>query len=258
MPPSRDEPTSENDPPDGAKRRRLTREDWIDAATRRLVARGIDAVRVEPLAATVGVSRGSFYWHFRDRNDLLQAILMRWREYQTRRIVERIREDVQLAPMDKLARLRMLPPHTKTSREAAALELAIRAWAHTDKLARQIVEQVDAERIEFTRSLLTEANMDPAEADYWALIGYAYTLGESLLRTRMDDAQIIECRSRLLKSQIATIAPPREDALLQATRQRISQEASALASRTAPTRAKKPRAGGAGKKPDGKRNPSPS
>lgn len=187
------------------KRRRLTREDWIEAATRRLVARGIEAVRLESLARSLGVSRGSFYWHFHGRDELLQSILMRWREYQTRRIVERIREDVQLAPREKLARLRMLPARTRASREAAALELAIRAWSHSDKLARQVVEQVDAERIEFTRGLLREAAMDEGEAAYWALIGYAYTLGESLLRVRMSDAEITECRSRLLASQVRGI-----------------------------------------------------
>ena len=55
------------------KIRRLTRQDWIDAAINRLLKTGVDAVRVEPLADEIGVSRGSFYWHFKSRGELLEA-----------------------------------------------------------------------------------------------------------------------------------------------------------------------------------------
>jgi AcrR family transcriptional regulator len=182
---------------------RLTREDWTHAASRRLIRQGIDAIRVEPLAAAMGVSRGSFYWHFKSRAELLDAILANWRENQTHRIVDRLRQDSKLTPLERLSRLRMLPPRTRSSVEAAALELAIRAWARRDKLARKIVEQVDAERIEFTAALLVDVGMPAAEAEQWARIGYAYTIGESLLRERMTDQQILECRTRLLDMQSA-------------------------------------------------------
>lgn len=182
-------------------KKRLTREDWVEAATLRLVKRSIDAVRVEPLADDLKVSRGSFYWHFRSRAELLDAILTTWQERQTRRIVERIRQDRHLSAEQQLAKLRGLPARTKSTREAAALELAIRAWARRDNSARRVVEAVDAERIDFTQSLIAEAGAESAESRYWALIGYAYTLGESLLRERMSDQEILECRSRLLKSQ---------------------------------------------------------
>ncbi|MBN9052008.1 MAG: TetR/AcrR family transcriptional regulator [Rhizobiales bacterium] len=186
---------------DTEKKRRLTREDWIEAATHRLVKRSIDAVRVEPLADDLKVSRGSFYWHFKSRSELLEAILTTWQERQTRRIVERIRQDRLMSPAEQLERLRKLPPRTKSTREAAALELAIRAWARRDPLARRVVDAVDAERIDFTRSLIADTGADKNEADYWSMIGYAYTLGESLLREGMTDKQISECRARLLKAQ---------------------------------------------------------
>ena len=130
---------------DTEKKRRLTREDWIEAATHRLVKRSIDAVRVEPLADDLKVSRGSFYWHFKSRSELLEAILTTWQERQTRRIVERIRQDRLMSPAEQLERLRKLPPRTKSTREAAALELAIRAWARRDPLARRVVDEDDAQ-----------------------------------------------------------------------------------------------------------------
>jgi AcrR family transcriptional regulator len=183
------------------KKARLTRQDWIDAAITRLMKSGVDAVRVEPLADEIGVSRGSFYWHFKSRRELLTAILEDWRQNQTRRIVERIRKNVDLTPLQRIVRLRMLPPRTKTTSSAAAFELAIRAWAMRDKLASKIVDQVDAERLAFTGGLLRDAGMPDAEAAHWSLLGYAFTLGESLLRSKLSDQQIQACRSRLLIAQ---------------------------------------------------------
>jgi AcrR family transcriptional regulator len=194
-------------------RARLTRQDWIDAAVDRLISNGIDAVRVEPLADIIGVSRGSFYWHFKSRRELLEAILDNWREHQTRRIMERIRQDKNLAPLERLARLRMLPPRTRTSAEAAAFELAVRTWALRDKLVRRVVDQVDAERVKFTAGLLVDATMPTDEAAYWALIGYAYTIGESMLRANMTDEQIFECRRRLLETQVNQFKKRAKDSL---------------------------------------------
>ena len=184
-----------------ASKKRLTRQDWIDAAIARLVKSGVDAVRVERLADEIGVSRGSFYWHFKNRRELLTAILEDWRQYQTRRIVDRIRKNADLTPLQRIVRLRMLPPRTKTTSNAAAFELAIRAWAMRDKAAKRIVDQVDAERLAFTGSLLRDAGMPEAEAAHWSLLGYAFTLGELLLRDQLSDQQIQECRSRLLIAQ---------------------------------------------------------
>ena len=91
------------------KSRRLTRQDWIEAAIQKLIKAGVDSVRVEPLADQIGVSRGSFYWHFKSRGELLEAVLDQWRENQTQRIMNRIRHDEKLKPVQRLVRLRMLP-----------------------------------------------------------------------------------------------------------------------------------------------------
>ncbi len=199
------------------KIRRLTRQDWIDAAINRLIKTSIDGVRVEPLADEIGVSRGSFYWHFKSRRELLEAVLDQWRENQTQRIMNRIRRDEKLESFQRLVRLRMLPPRTRLSADAAAFELAIRAWALRDKLARRIVERVDAERVKFTASLLLDADMPAAEAEFWALIGYAYTVGESLLRANMTDSQIVECRTRLLAAQTQHIGKKAKSVAVSAT-----------------------------------------
>jgi len=185
-------------------RKRLTRDDWIQAATQRLLSKGVEAVRIESLAASVSVSRGSFYWHFKNRAELLEAILVRWRETQTRGLMTRIRDDRRLSAAEQLAKLRTLPPRSKSTRDASELELAVRAWARRDPVARHIVEGVDRERISFSTSLLIEAGTAREEAEYQAIAAYAYSLGESLLRDNMTDRQIDACRSRLIQMQAAT------------------------------------------------------
>lgn len=187
------------------KKARLTRDDWIEAATQLLVKKSIEAVRVEPLAKLLGVSRGSFYWHFKSRQELLEAILANWRERQTRRIVERIRDDRLLTPEEQITKLRMRPHATKASKDASALELAIRAWARRDRFARQAVNAVDNERVSFSEELFLDAGASKADARVWALLGHAYILGEALLRETMTDEEIAACRGKLLETQFASL-----------------------------------------------------
>ena len=59
-------------------------EDWLRAAQNRLSEHGIESVRIEVLARDLGVSKGSFYWHFRDRGELLDRLLARWEDAETR------------------------------------------------------------------------------------------------------------------------------------------------------------------------------
>lgn len=207
-------PTSTHtDTSEDSKRRRLTREDWIEAATKRLILRSIDAVRVESLATELKVSRGSFYWHFKSRGELLDAILAHWRERQTRRINQRIREDRTLTPEERVVRLRSLPARTKSTEDAASLELAIRAWARRDRNARRAVEEVDRDRITIVRELLADVNLPEQEADTLAFVSYAYTIGESLIRDLMSDQQLAKCRVRILSFQLSGMTETKQAAL---------------------------------------------
>ena len=72
----------------GTPESRLTREDWLTAALDALISDGVENVKVLPLAERLGVSRSSFYWFFRSREHLLDLLLERWRDVNTRVIVE--------------------------------------------------------------------------------------------------------------------------------------------------------------------------
>ncbi|MFD7915969.1 TetR/AcrR family transcriptional regulator [Streptomyces sp. NPDC059752] len=82
-------------------RKRLTADDWADAALAALIERGLAAVAVEPLAAGLGTTKGSFYWHFANRDALVAAALARWEESSTERII-RAMEAVEPDPAARL------------------------------------------------------------------------------------------------------------------------------------------------------------
>src|SRR3712207_5957417 len=73
--------------------RRLTQEDWAAAALAALARGGIDAIAVEPLAATLGATKGSFYWHFKNRDALVAAALKLWEERHTDKVIEYLEQD---------------------------------------------------------------------------------------------------------------------------------------------------------------------
>ncbi|NER97899.1 MAG: TetR/AcrR family transcriptional regulator, partial [Symploca sp. SIO1B1] len=68
----------------------LTRLDWIEQGLKTLAETGVETVRVEPLAKVLGVTKGSFYWHFKNREDFLEAILQEWVNWQTNSIIEQV------------------------------------------------------------------------------------------------------------------------------------------------------------------------
>jgi len=106
----------------------LTPDTWIEAATAVLVDEGIDHVRVDVLAGQLGVTRGSFYWHFRDREDLLRRVLQAWHDQATEQLTRRLesaRDDAQAQLADVIS----LPFRGRAATRAARIELAIRAWA---------------------------------------------------------------------------------------------------------------------------------
>jgi len=182
----------------------LTPEAWIDAATGVLVDEGIDHVRVDVLAGQLGVTRGSFYWHFRDREDLLRRVLQAWRERATEQLTVRLEQ----ASADAVAQLRdviSLPFRGRAATRAARIELAIRAWARRDATARQAVDEADASRIGYIAQVFSSLGFSIAEARARAFLLYAYVVGESQMPTQGSATQRQErCRfvERLLQQPL--------------------------------------------------------
>ena len=167
----------------------LTPESWVEAATEVLVDEGIDHVRVDLLAPRLGVTRGSFYWHFRDRKDLLQRVLLAWREQTTVQLTLRL-ADARRSPQEQLHEVLSLPFRGRAARRAARIELAIRAWARRDEVARAAVDEADAARIAYHTSLFMALDFGAEEAAHRGYLLYGYEVAESLLHGHGSPAQV--------------------------------------------------------------------
>jgi len=185
-----------------APRTVLTRESWIASATALLVDKGIDSVRVDVLAKILGVTRGSFYWHFKDRDELLKSVLKGWRDAATELLIERF-ESKNADPRELITELISLPFRGRSAQRAARIELAIRAWARRDDMARQAVDEVDARRISFIAQCFSALGFAIPEARARGFALYAYEVAESMLSNQGSAAQKAE-RSALVERLLLT------------------------------------------------------
>ncbi len=153
---------------------RLRPEDWLNAAQARLVDGGIDAVKIGPLAADLKVTRGSFYWHFRDRNHLLQTLLARW-QAQSHEMFNRLVGGDGATGMDEFVRLVHL--WVDESEFHPALESAMRDWARTSEAVAAVVKAVDEERIAYIKRIFLDFGYGEDEAFIRARITYFHQVG---------------------------------------------------------------------------------
>ena len=175
----------------------LTPETWIGAATEALVDQGIAHVRVDVLATQLAVTRGSFYWHFRDREDLLRQVLQAWRDAATVNLTARL-EQAHADPRAQLRDVLSLPFRGRAATRAARIELAIRAWARRDATARHAVDEADAARIGYIAQVFSALGFGILEARSRAFLAYTYLLGESLLASQGSAAHKAE-RARFVE-----------------------------------------------------------
>lgn len=166
----------------------LTPERWVAAATELLVDQGIDSVRVDVLARALKVTRGSFYWHFKDREDLLGAVLQAWRAHATEQLTRRL-ESAHDDPRAQIRDLISLPFRGRSAVRAARIELAIRAWARRDPMARAFVDEADAARMGYIAQVFSGLGFPIVEARSRAFLLYSYEVAESLLASQGSPAQ---------------------------------------------------------------------
>jgi AcrR family transcriptional regulator len=138
---------------------RTPKSSWIDQGLVALAAGGPDAVRVEPLAQLLGVTKGGFYWHFDDRRALLDEMLDTWEHAMVDEVIERIESDGG-EPRERLEQLFALSSEIG---DLLKVELAVRDWARRDEAVAERLARVDNRRIAYLRSLF--AGFCPDEGD---------------------------------------------------------------------------------------------
>ena len=150
----------------------LSAKDWLDQGLKTLANSGFTALKAEPLAKAMGVSRGSFYWHFADIAAFHAAILKHWREVAAEQIIA----NVEAASKDENPLALLL---RRVFGERLTLERAVRTWASVDPGARAAVQAIDRRRLGYVESLLTQSGLSAdvararAQILYWAFLGFA-------------------------------------------------------------------------------------
>jgi AcrR family transcriptional regulator len=172
-------------------RRRLARAGTPGAADvsqhRALAAGGPDAVRIEPLAQTLGVTRGGFYWHFGDRGALLEEMLDTWERTEGER-------------GDARARLHRLFALASTTGELLAIDLAVRDWARRDEAVAERLRRVDNRRMDYLRSLFGGFCPDDDEVEVRSMVAFSLWIGNHFIaadhgaRTRADVLRLVSRR----------------------------------------------------------------
>jgi AcrR family transcriptional regulator len=150
---------------------RLERADWEKAALAAIAEGGLAAAAVEPLARRLGVTKGSFYWHFADRDALLASALARWEKQFTEDIIDRV---AQLD--DPRARLEQLIAQSSLSEAAARFHAALSAAADHPAV-RPVLARVTARRLEYLEECFAAIGLPPARARQRALLAYAAYVG---------------------------------------------------------------------------------
>jgi AcrR family transcriptional regulator len=173
---------------------RLRRADWLRAAQRTLVTHGLAGVRIEVLARDLGVSKGSFYWHFADRAALLEALLAAW-EAESDWLIAESRQ-APTAPK-RLARLLALIAAAGGPHGNDVSDPAIFLWARQDAQVAARVAAVEERRIAYLEELLRGHGIAPAAARRRAAFasaafnGYVEQLTRGVATLRFEDFQVI-------------------------------------------------------------------
>ena len=154
-------------------RLRIGKEAWVRAALQLLANQSIEQVRVEPLAESLSVTKGSFYWHFKDREALLDEILNAWLEHATMRVMRRVEEDIGDARA-RLKHLLVLPFRGSRAPFGADVELAIRGWARRSASVKAAVDRVDRLRVDHIATIFADLGLPAGKARQRAVLAYAH------------------------------------------------------------------------------------
>jgi AcrR family transcriptional regulator len=158
------------------------RDAWIGAAFGALAEGGPDAVRIEPLAARLGVSKGGFYWHFKDRPALLAEMLDAWEKAVVEDIIVQV-EDEPDGARAKLLRLFELA----SSYDGIRIELALRDWSRRDDDVAARVRRVDNRRMDYLRSLFAELCADEDDVEARCMLAFSLFIGSHFVAAEHGD-----------------------------------------------------------------------
>ena len=158
-------------------------EGWLEAAYDALLEGGVDAVKILPLAKRLKLSRTSFYWFFRDREELLAALIAKWRDKNTGNLVRRSQAYAESVAE---ATLNVFDCWLDTSLFDAKFEFAVRSWALQSEEILTQVQAADVTRLEALGRMFERYGHEPEAADVRARTLYLVQIGYISMQTEED------------------------------------------------------------------------
>jgi len=153
--------------------KRLSREQWLARAMDVLAREGGARLRIDSLVRDLGVTKGSFYWHFKDRDDFIASLSAFWAEYSTKRVIDKVGR----SRGDAKARLAAVV-EAVFSEDLGRYDLVMRAWAARQPGVAEVVKRVDEQRFAFLRSLFSEMGFGGQELETRTRVFVCYMAGE--------------------------------------------------------------------------------
>jgi AcrR family transcriptional regulator len=179
--------------------KRLSREQWLVRALDILAREGGAKLRIDKLVQDLGVTKGSFYWHFKDRDDFVASLAAYWAEHSTRQVIDKV-EQVKGDAKAKLAGV----SEVVFSEDLGRYDLVMRAWAARQPGVARVVKNVDRQRFAFVRSLFSEMGFRGRELDDRTRLFVCYMAGEHVTFVKESG----EKQRRAAKARLAFFTRP--------------------------------------------------
>ena len=173
----------------------VSKEQWLAKALEMLEIEGHDAIKVEKLAAQLGTSRSGFYYHFKNREDLLYHLLSYWEEEYTTVITD----SLDMKKLDAATRL-LITMEMIRKRKLPKYDLAMTAWAKIDPLVDKVVKKVVRMRHDFTRTIFEELGFAGDDLEMRARLFHCYHAWEEVMFT--DESEDVNVRLQKLRHKM--------------------------------------------------------
>jgi AcrR family transcriptional regulator len=183
--------------------RKTPPEAWVDAGLTALAEGGPDAIRIEALAASLGVTKGGFYGEFADRNALVERVLDTWEQAVVDDVISRI-ENTDDDPRTKLRHLfELARGRSGAVGRGLAVELAIRDWARRSPGVSERLRRVDDRRMAYLRTLFRQISIDENDAEARSFLVLSLFVGNSLITAEHDGRSRREVIDHALESLLS-------------------------------------------------------
>ena len=172
------------------KIKRVSKEQWLSKALDTLESSGVEAVKIERLAKAFGISRSGFYWHFENRQDLLEHLL----DYWVRQYTGVVTDDPDVAKLDPKKRL-LTTMEMIRDKQLTKYDLAMNSWARLDSHVHKVVKKVVKMRLDYLRVIFAELGFEGDELEMRTRLFVCYHSWEDTMFPDLSDQK----HSKLLK-----------------------------------------------------------